>query len=184
MASKRLRKKRAKTQGPKSHIRYKQPKGVKARQRQQSMQRTSLKWAEPKQMQLKLPDWVDPKEAKKVGKKKKRQLQKQKIFVDLPDLIIMNFYNDLERFRKAPLYDEFIDWIHRLIDRYGPEVVAYMIDKARKDGHIITYKEMYEREANYLFREILMGYLPDLNKYEVVESLDAELEYWEDWELS
>ncbi len=95
------------------------------------------------------------------------------------EIIIVNFKAQMRQFNER--FNIIIDnWLQKLINSYGINAVAEMLEKAAQDGYVINYKVVYSRDRIMGSLARMLDYMPDIGelmKEDIMQSMEED----EDW---
>ena len=96
------------------------------------------------------------------------------------DSVIANFRDNLKHFpdKAEPLLNS---WLDRLINEYGSEAVADMLQQGAENGIILTERVAYSNDKLQGYIAEMLDYLPDMTDWYKAEVLDS-MEEWADIE--
>jgi hypothetical protein len=94
-------------------------------------------------------------------------------------MVISNFREDVSHFPEVaePMISA---WLGELINNYGEDDVAQMLEEAKGEGVWIDYTIAYKRDALIGMISQMMEYLPDASD-QFKKDLTERFEYGEDW---
>lgn len=111
---------------------------------------------------------------------KKQQEQTKEDYPKFSDMVISNFYVDISHFPSMaePMLRS---WIGELINQYGRDDVAEMLENAKASGIWISYQIAYSKDLLLGMISDMMDYLPDASDW-FKKDLAEKFEFDEDWE--
>lgn len=98
------------------------------------------------------------------------------------NILISNWYTELEALRAAPAYQLLKNWMGTAISQFGREAVADMLKTAYQNGYQLGWEVAYNTEGFVDYTNTLIQYIPDVGPVGTDEFWDT-LEQTESWDL-
>jgi hypothetical protein len=116
----------------------------------------------------------------KHGKTKEGKKFSEDEYPRFSTIVISNFREDISHFPQMaePMLG---NWLNELINNYGEDDVAQMLEEAKADGIWIDYTIAYSRDNLLGMISQMMDYLPDASE-QFKKDLADRFEFDEDWE--
>lgn len=73
-------------------------------------------------------------------------------------------------------------WLDRVIAQFGVHDTAVMLEDAAQDGHVVTYKIVYDTDKMFGFIADMMDYLPEMTEWfktDFMEAMEMEEDFGE-----
>lgn len=97
------------------------------------------------------------------------------------DILINNWYTELEGLQNAAYYRSLKAWMDRAIAQFGREAVAQMLKEAYAHGYQLGWEVAYKDTPFKEYTNTLIDFIPDAGEYGKDTFWDA-LEQTEDWD--
>ena len=97
------------------------------------------------------------------------------------DILISNWFTELEGLQNAGYYNALKAWMNGAISQFGREAVAEMLKTAYENGYQLSWEIAYKESAFMDYTSTLIKYIPDIGQYGT-ETFWDELEQSEDWD--
>ena len=78
--------------------------------------------------------------------------------------VFENFFNSIEKYN-GDFQTAVHNWINSIIATYGYNATARMLEEGAQQGHLITYREVYEEGAYQAYVARMLNYLPNSDIY-------------------
>ena len=97
------------------------------------------------------------------------------------DILINNWYTELEALQNAAYYQALKAWMDRAIAQFGREAVAEMLKEAYAHGYQLGWEVAYKDTPFKEYTNTLIDFIPDAGEYGKDTFWDA-LEQTEEWD--
>ena len=118
-----------------------------------------------------------------LGRGVKAKSSDYKRFPTESDILINNWYAELEGLQNATYYRALKAWMDRAVVQFGPGAVAQMLKTAYENGYQLSWEIAYKGSSFEDYTRILIGYIPDVGQYGKDTFWD-NLEQTEDWDTN
>lgn len=118
-----------------------------------------------------------------LGRDVKAKPSDYKKFPSESDILINNWYAELEGLQNAPYYRALKSWMDRAVEQFGTEAVAQMLKEAYAHGYELSWEVAYKESAFMDYTGTLINFIPDVGEYGKDTFWDI-LEQSEDWDTN
>lgn len=98
----------------------------------------------------------------------------------ITDIIIGNYFAQLNSFRNAPLVQNLETWFNKILSEYGREETSKMLSDGIEAGYIINWEVLYNSDSFNTYITGMLEYLPSMGVFGTDKFFD-ELEQSEEW---